>query len=48
MSGCNRDTWVEGMWILCFGITVLLGSLIALQFGTNYTFAEDILDEDDI
>ena len=46
MSSCNRDLWIEGMWIMCFGITVLLGSLIALQFGTSYSYSAFIDDQD--
>ena len=47
MSNCNRDLWIEGMWIMCFGFTVLLGSLIALQFGTSYSFSVDIIHNED-
>jgi hypothetical protein len=39
---CDRDKWVEGVWIFLIGITLFLSSSFGVIYGHNiYSFASD-------
>ena len=39
---CNRDEWIEGLWTLMIGVTVLFSSAFGMIRGKNlYAFASD-------
>ena len=46
LTQCNRDAWIEGLWTLCIGITILFSSAFGLVRGKNlYAFASDMAME---
>jgi hypothetical protein len=42
LTQCNRDEWIEGLWTLMIGCTVLFSSVFGMVRGKNlYAFASD-------
>ena len=39
---CNRDDWIEGVWTMMLGLTLLFSSIFGLTKGKElYAFASD-------
>lgn len=39
---CNRDDWIEGVWTMMIGLTLLFSSIFGLTKGKElYAFASD-------
>jgi hypothetical protein len=42
LTQCNRDEWIEGLWTLMIGCTILFSSVFGMVRGKNlYAFASD-------
>ena len=40
LTQCNRDEWIEGLWTLMIGCTILFSSVFGMVRGKNlYAFA---------
>jgi hypothetical protein len=44
---CNRDDWIEGVWTMMIGLTLLFSSIFGLTKGKElYAFASDKVVEE--